>query len=88
MDISINNRNQDHIRRKVESGKYGSPDEVIAKALELLDESDEALARELADVREKVRKGTEQADAGDLIPASEVFKELRQRNAAFDKPMQ
>ena len=36
MDISINEQNQDHIQRKIESGKYGSPDDVVGKAPELL----------------------------------------------------
>ncbi len=88
MDISINEQNQERIRRKLAVGKYRSPDEVIAKALELLDERDEELERELADMRAKVQRGTEQADANELIPASDVFEELRQRNAAVDNRMQ
>ena len=40
-------------------------------------EHDTKLERELADAREKVRKGTAQADAGELILADEVFDELR-----------
>ena len=88
MDISLNEQNQEHIRRKMESGQYRSPDAVIAKALELLDEHDQELKQELADMPAKVRKGTEQADAGQCIPASEVFEELRQRNTAFTKRTQ
>ena len=88
MDISISEQHQDHIKRKVESGYYGSPDEVIGKALELLDERDLALADELADMQKKVRRSTEQADAGQLIPASEVFDELRRRNASMTKQRQ
>ncbi|MSQ06881.1 MAG: hypothetical protein EXR54_05240 [Dehalococcoidia bacterium] len=38
---------------------------MIAKALELLDESDEALDRELAEVRAKVQKGIEQLERGE-----------------------
>ena len=38
--------------------------------------------RDLAYMRERVRRGTEQADAGQLIPAAEMFEELRHRNAA------
>jgi putative addiction module CopG family antidote len=83
MDISISEQHQDHIKRKVESGDYRSPDEVIGKALELLDERDQALAKEFADMHEKVRRSTEQADSCQLIPASEVFDELRQRNASM-----
>tara|TARA_B100000315_G_C14003851_1_gene331401 strand:- start:86 stop:352 length:267 start_codon:yes stop_codon:yes gene_type:complete len=88
MSISISEQHQDHIRRKVESGRYGTPDEVIGKALELLDERDRALADELADMHEKVRRSTEQADAGQLISASEVFDELRQRNDSMTKQKQ
>jgi len=80
MDISINEQNQDHIQRKIESGKYGSPDDVVGKTLELLDEYDEELERELADVHAKVQKGTEQADAGKLTPGSDVFDGLMRRN--------
>ena len=40
-------------------------------------EQDAKLERELADMHEKARKGTAQADAGELIPAKEVLDELR-----------
>ena len=43
-------------------------------------ECDTELERELADMHEKVRTGTAQADAGELIPADEVFGELRRRH--------
>ena len=81
MSISINEQNQDRIRRKIESGKYGSPDDVVAQALKLLDDYDKGLERELADMRAKVQKGTEQADAGKLTRGSEVFDRLMRRNA-------
>lgn len=45
-------------------------------------EHDTKLERELADTREKVRKGTAQADAGELIPADKIFGELRRRHDA------
>ena len=83
MDVSINERNLAHIKRKVESGKYSSTDDVIGNALALLDERDEALESELVEMRESVRRGTEQADAGQVIPAGEVFHELRRRNASM-----
>ena len=85
MSLSISVRNLSHIRRKIESGKYASADEVLVTALALLDERDDTLDRELPDMRERVRIGTQQADAGELIPAGEVFEELRHRNAAAAK---
>ena len=36
---------------------------------------------ELEDMRESVRRGTVQADSGRVVPADEVFGELRERNA-------
>ena len=83
MDISISKHNQEWIRRKIESGLYPSADDVVSTALGLLERLDPDLERELADVRERVRTSTEQADAGMLIPGKEVFDELRRRNAAF-----
>ena len=82
MNDSINDSNLDRIRRKVESSRYSSFDDVLDSALALLDEHDGALERELADMRASVRRGTEQADAGEVVPASEVFAELRRRGAA------
>ncbi|MYB50322.1 MAG: hypothetical protein F4X72_13850 [Dehalococcoidia bacterium] len=86
MDISINERNLAHIKRKIDSGKYSSTDDVLDSALSLLDEHDAELESELVGLRESVRRGTEQADAGQVVSAGEVFQELRQRNASLTKP--
>ena len=82
MNISVSDQISERIRRKVESGLYPSTDDVLARALTLLEEQDAELERELADMHEKVRTGTAQADAGELIPADEVFDELRRRHDA------
>ena len=37
---------------------------------------------ELEDMRECVRQSNYEADSGHVVPATEVFSELRQRNAA------
>ena len=74
MSFSISARNLSHIKRKVESGKYASADEVLVTALSLLDERDDTLDRELPDMRERVRKGTQQADAGSLFRLAKYSK--------------
>ena len=81
MDIAISEQNQERIRRKVESGIYSSLDDVLANALTLLDERDDDVESERTDMREKVRLGLEESKAGLAVPASEVFDELRRRNA-------
>ena len=82
-DMKVARRNVERIQRKVDSGRYSSVDHVLDSALELLDERDEPLEHEMAEMFESVRRGTEQADAGQVVPASQVFDELRRRNAAM-----
>ena len=88
MEIAISDQNQERIRRKVESGAYSSADDVLAKALTLLDERDDDLDSELTDMREKVRIGLEESKAGLAVPASEVFDGLRRRNAEIVRERQ
>lgn len=80
MNISVSEQINERIKRKVESGQYPSADDVLARALTLLEEHDAELECELADMHQKVRRGTAQADAGELIRADKVFDELRQRH--------
>lgn len=85
MNISVSEQINDRIKRKVESGLYPSTDEVLDRALALLDEHDAKPHRELADMHEKVRISTAQADAGELIPADQVFGELRRRHSTTER---
>ena len=85
MRLSISLRNHKQINRKISSGRYGSADDVPHAAQALLHEREAALDHELRGVREEVEKATAEADAGELVPAVEVFAELRQRNAALVK---
>jgi antitoxin ParD1/3/4 len=88
MDISISDKNKERIRRKIASGKYSSPDEVLEKALESLDEREEALAEEFAEIEERLAIADEQIAKGQLIPSEEVFAKLRKRNAERTKRQQ
>ena len=88
MDVTISQHNLERIGRKVQSGGYSCADDVVERALTLLDDADDELERELADMRASVARATAQADAGQLIPADEVFAELRRRNAAMRRQAQ
>ncbi len=64
MTISISEKYLQHIRQLVDSGRYPSADDVIARALALLEErdladSDPAIAAELAEIRAKVMAGVD-----------------------------
>jgi antitoxin ParD1/3/4 len=65
------------IRRRVASGQYASPDEVVRAALRALDRDEEEKARKLAALDAAIERGIADADAGRVHPADEVFTELR-----------
>ncbi|MGH2544805.1 MAG: ribbon-helix-helix domain-containing protein, partial [Ardenticatenaceae bacterium] len=80
MNIAINERDQERIRRKVEAGLYRSPDEAIARALELLDAHDE----EFAELQSKVQKGIEELENGQFADYTdetlhELFEGVKRR---------
>ena len=80
MNRPITPQHWERIEQKVQSGLYGSPDEVLDKALELLDEHDE----ELAGIRENVRIAEEQVRNGQYTDYSdetlhELFDKINQR---------
>ena len=70
MAVSISEKYLAHIQRLVDSGRYPSADDVVARALALLEErdladSDPAIAAELAEIRAKVKEGIEALERGD-----------------------
>lgn len=81
MDVSISERNLKRIQRKMDSGIYTSADDVVNAALALLERLDPEVEREWADMRESVRQGLEELDAGLGIPTDEVFDEILKRSA-------
>ena len=62
MNVPLNPDEQELIRRKVASGLYSSPNEVISTALRLLDQYDHTLE----EVRKDVLEGVEQLDRGEF----------------------
>ena len=77
MNVSLTPQHEDLIQWMVESGLYNSPDEVVDKALQLLEE----YKQKLAELRAGIQVAVDQADKGQLTPASEVFDRLERRNA-------
>ncbi|MCG6115464.1 MAG: type II toxin-antitoxin system ParD family antitoxin [Mesorhizobium sp.] len=69
------------IDRLVESGEYGSASEVVRAGIRALQQHDKAiehwLRTEVAETYDRVKAGTEP-----MIPAEEVFAELRARHEA------
>ena len=66
MTIQLPEHREQFIRDMVQSGRYASEDEVLDKALQLLEESDDQA--KLAELRQAITIGIEQADRGELAP--------------------
>ncbi|MDD2901120.1 MAG: type II toxin-antitoxin system ParD family antitoxin [Syntrophales bacterium] len=57
MNISLTPQLEELVRKKVESGRYGSASEVMRAALRLLEERDRLQSLRLEELREEIRKG-------------------------------
>ena len=67
---------EERINDRILTGRYRSPEEVVTRALDLLEEEE----LDAAEVRAAVQKGLGELDRGESIPAEEVFRELRERH--------
>lgn len=84
MTVFITPEHEQFIQSQLQSGRYPSADEMIALALDLLEESiyleDDDNKRRyeqwLQETRKKVAVGIEQLDRGEGLDGEEVFKEL------------
>ncbi len=77
MNISLTPGLEKLVNDKLQSGLYASASEVIREALRLLQERDELKRQELETVRAKIRRGVEQPDRGEGIPASVAVARMR-----------
>ena len=84
--ISLTPHLEEFVASRVSSGRYLSVSEVVREALRLLEEREIRREEELAEFRAKIRIGLQQARAGDLLDADEVFEELEARLAPTASP--
>jgi antitoxin ParD1/3/4 len=77
MNISLTPELEKLVNDKVQSARYTSASEVICEALRLLQERDQLNSRELELMRAKIRRGIEQLDRGEGVPASIAVARLR-----------
>ncbi len=78
MNISLNPTHEQFVISKVESGKYANADEVIAAALQLLEEQ-EQYTLWLNDTRQKVAVGLEEIERGDVLDTEVVINQLKEK---------
>lgn len=79
MSIALKLEQEQFIKKKLESGKYGSADEVIFEAFRLLEDRDKHYDQWLQNTREKVAAGLAQLDRGEGIDGEIVMERLKER---------
>ena len=62
MNVSLTPQLEELVKKKVESGLYGSASEVMREALRLLDERDRFHAMRLEELRAEIKKGLESGE--------------------------
>ncbi len=72
MSIALKIEQEQFIQKKLNSGKYGSADEVIFEAFRLLEERDKHYEQWLRDTRQKVADGLAQLDRGEGLDGETV----------------
>jgi Arc/MetJ-type ribon-helix-helix transcriptional regulator len=72
MTIELKPEQEHRIAEALRSGAYGSPDDVIDRALEMLHERDEWLAANRQAISVSIRTGTAELDRGEGIPDNEL----------------
>ena len=65
MNVSLTPQLEELVKKKVDSGLYGSASEVIREALRLLEERDRIHSMRLEELRAEIRKGL---DSGEATP--------------------
>lgn len=68
MNLVLTAELEELVDTKIRSGLYESAQEVVAKALRLLDEHDRLQAVRYRELKRKVSRGVEQLDRGESAP--------------------
>ena len=70
---------ENYVGKLVEEGRYNSKSEVLREGVRLLQEREQRLAA----LDASIARGLADADAGRLIPAEEVFSDLKAKFSAM-----
>ena len=82
MNILLTEELEELVRRRVESGHYGSAAEVIRAGLRLLEREEKNRETRIAAMRTKVEEGIAQAERGELLDGEEAIARVKMRAAA------
>ena len=79
MNIRLKPEDEQFIQGQIAQGKYENPEEVISKALKLLEESEKDYQEWVEETRQKVEVAVEQLERGEGIDGEVVVERLREK---------
>jgi antitoxin ParD1/3/4 len=85
MVLTLSAELEDLIRRKLRTGNYDSPTQVVEEGLLLLEERDQVLALRRERLLRELANGVFQANNRELIDGAQVFAGLRNQESAVSE---
>jgi antitoxin ParD1/3/4 len=84
MNITLTPEQEQYVRSQLEGGKYNSVEQLISKALQLLEEQNRASEQKrLEELRLKIASGTEQIARGQVTDGEVVFARLQEKVRSY-----
>jgi antitoxin ParD1/3/4 len=83
MTITLRPEHEKLIAQAMQTGAYQNPDEVIGRALEILNSEDEWLNDHKPEITEKIERAFGQFERGEFFSAQESQADMEKRKAAW-----
>jgi Arc/MetJ-type ribon-helix-helix transcriptional regulator len=81
MTITLRPEQEKAVAQAIESGAYQNPDEVIARALEVLRAEDDWISGQKDAIAEKIERAFGQFERGDFLSSDESRADMAKRKA-------
>jgi antitoxin ParD1/3/4 len=81
MNVNLGPVFDEFVAEMLNSGLYQSQSEILREGLRLLKEREDLKRLRLADLREQITRGAEQADRGDFVDGPLTFRKMRKKGA-------
>jgi predicted transcriptional regulator len=78
MILDLKPETQALIQKRLESGAFSTPEEVIERALEFLSIEENWLAENRNEITAKIQEGWDEAQRGDLVEDDQVRADMQQ----------
>ena len=86
MTVTLTTEQEQFITEQLKDGHYRSAADVVTQSLGMLREQEEFIRSNVAELREKIAVGIEQANRGELLDGRAVIDALLEKNRQRPRP--